>query len=169
MKKKIATLLMFLFVCVSVFAGCNLFDTNNYASLKSVVATSGDIEITREQLITAYNSSGYYYNQYYGYSQEKAIEKTINDLIDRQNLLNYIDTLAQEDKRYELTKAEEYAAIKESWQYVDSTLKEYIKEVRKDLKLSNEELTLDEEETEESEYKAKAAKAGNVINMIRMD
>lgn len=155
MKKKIATLLMILFICVSVFAGCNLFDTNNYASLKSIVATSGDIEITREQLITAYNSSGYYYSQYYGYSQEKALEKTISDLIDRQNLLNYVDDLSEKDNRYKLTEAEEYATIKETWSYVDSNLKEYIKKVKKDLKLNSEELALDEEETKDSEYQAK--------------
>ena len=72
MKKKIATLLMFLFSCLSIFTGCNLFGSNNYNSLNAVVATSGDIEITREQLINAYNSSGYYYDNYYGKTREEA-------------------------------------------------------------------------------------------------
>ena len=155
MKKKIATLLMFLFVCLSVFAGCNLFDTNNYAGLNAVVATSGKIEITREQLISAYNSSGYYYYQYYNYTQKKAIEQTIKDLIDRQNLLSYVEELSNTDDLYKLTDAEEYATIKETWEYIDSSLESYIKEVKKNLNISDEDLSLDEEETKESEYKPK--------------
>lgn len=155
MKKKIAIVLMFLFSCLTIFTGCNLFDTNNYAGLNSIVAVSGDIEITREQLLTAYNSSGYYYDNYYGYTREEALKLTIKDLINREVLLRYIDELAKTDARYELTDAEEYSAIKETWDYIDSSIEAYIKEVRKDLGLTTEEL--DEEETEDSssEYSAK--------------
>ena len=160
MKKKIATLLMFLFSCLSIFTGCNLFDTNNYASLNSVVATSGEIEITREQLINAYNSSGYYYSNYYGQTMEEALKSTINDLIDRQYMLNYVENLEKTDNRYVLTDAEKYDVIKETWDYIDSSIETIVKEVRKDLKLSSEELSAETEEDtasteEESSYKAK--------------
>lgn len=162
MKKKIATLLMFLFSCLSIFTGCNLFDTNNYAGLNSVVATSGEIEITREQLINAYNSSGYYYNNYYGQTMEEALKSTINDLIDRQYMLNYVEKLEKTDNRYALTDAEKYDVIKETWDYIDSSIESIVKEVRKDLKLSSEDLSTETEEesssnseSEETSFKAK--------------
>lgn len=148
MKKKIATLLMFLFCCVSIFTGCNLFDTNNYASLNSIVATSGKIEITREQLINAYNSSGYYYDNYYGYTREEAIKQTIKDLIDRQYILNYVKELEKTDSRYALTEAEKYLVIEETWKNVDSSIETIVEQVKKDLNLSSTDLSTEEGSTE---------------------
>lgn len=155
MKKKIATLLMFLFSCLSIFTGCNLFDTNNYNSLNAVVATSGDIEITREQLINAYNSSGYYYDNYYGHTREQALRMTIDDLINRQYLLGYVDSLAKTDARYKLTDSEKYVVIKETWDYIDSSINNFVEEVKKDLGLSSTDLSTEEEDSATAEYAAK--------------
>jgi len=157
-KKKLALLFMFLFTCLTVLAGCNLFDTNNYASLSSVVATSGSIEITREQLINAYNSSGYYYDNYYGYTREEALKRTITDLVNRQYLLNYIAEQEKLDTRFSLTEKEKYDAIKETWDYVDSSIANYVKQVRKDLNLSTTDLSTEDESSSsssKSEYSAK--------------
>lgn len=145
MKKKIATLLMFLFSCLGVLTGCNLFSTNNYAGLKSVVATSGDIEITRDQLVSAFNSSGYQYTQYYGYTMEQALTKTIDDLINREYMLRYIDEKAQTDATLRLTDKEVYDVILETWEYIDASLESIANNVRKELGL-----TVEEEEAEES-------------------
>lgn len=157
MKKKIATLLMFLFSCLSIFTGCNLFDTNNYAGLNSIVATSGEIEITREQLINAYNSSGYYYDNYYGYTREEAMKKTIDDLVTRQYLINHVEELEKTDSRYKLTDAEKYEVIKETWNYIDTSIESIVESVKKDLNLSSDDLTTEEteESTPESEYAKK--------------
>lgn len=164
MKKKIATLLMFLFCCVSIFTGCNLFDTNNYASLNSIVATSGKIEITREQLINAYNSSGYYYDNYYGYTREEAIRQTIKDLIDRQYILNYVEELAKVDTRYALTEAEKYLVIEETWKNIDTSIETIVEQVKKDLNLTSEDLSTEEGSTEakfaaKTVYKSKFVEA----------
>ena len=155
MKKKIATLLMFLFSCLSIFTGCNLFDTNNYNSLNAVVATSGDIEITREQLVNAYNSSGYYYDNYYGYTREQALRMTIDDLINRQYLLGYVESLEKTDARYKLTDSEKYTVIQETWSYIDSSIQTVVEEVKKDLGLSSTELSTEEESEDTAEYAAK--------------
>ena len=85
MKKKFATLLLFIFSCFTILTGCNLFSTNNSAGLNSVVARSGEIEITREQLINAYNSSGYQYNQYYGYSMEESLKRTMKTITNKES------------------------------------------------------------------------------------
>ena len=160
MKKKIATLLMFLFSCLSIFTGCNLFSKDNYASLSSVVAKSGDIEITREKLINAYNSSGYYYNQYYGQTMEQALRSTINDLINREYMLRYVESIEKDSQgqptEYALNSAEKYTVITETWDYIDTSIQSVVEQVRKDLKLSTTELSTETEEAaEESEYKAK--------------
>jgi len=151
-KKKISTLLVFLFCFLAIFTGCNLFSANASSNLESVVASSGDIEITREQLINAYNSTGYYYNQYYGYTMEEAIKKTIDELIGREYLLRYIDSESQNDKQLRLTSAEEYAVITETWEYIDSTINSYAEQVKKELGINVENST-DSSSTSDNEYK----------------
>ena len=151
---------MFLFSCLSIFTGCNLFSKDSYASLNSVVATSGDIEITREKLITAYNSSGYYYSEYYGQTMEQALRSTINDLINREYMLKYIESIEKDNQgnptEYALNKAEKYEVITQTWDYIDTSIQSVVEEVRKDLKLSTTELSTEaEEEAAESDYKAK--------------
>lgn len=147
MKKKLATLFMFVFMCLCLFTGCNLWRSDGYANLNAIVATNGDISITRESLITAYNSSGYYYDQYYGYTRKEAIERTIESLINREYLLRYIDQIAEKDTQYQLTKAEEYAVIKETWEYIDTSITAIVEQTRKELGLTKDDLSTESEDT----------------------
>ena len=73
--------------CMFAFTGCSLVQRNTERYLNRTVASAGDITITKRELIQAYNSYGYQYTQYYGYSAEKAIKTTLNGLIDRKILL----------------------------------------------------------------------------------
>jgi len=156
-KKKLATLLLFMFSCFSVLTGCNLFSTNNSAGLNSVVAKSGEIEITREQLINAYNNSGFQYNQYYGYSMQEALERTINDLIDREYLLKHIAEQEKMNIALQLSKAEIYSVIKSTWDYIDSSLDVIADQVRNEIKQSTSAEVEEESSTEsENEYKGYA-------------
>ena len=139
MKKKIATVLLFLFSCLGVLTGCNLFTTNNVAGLSSIVATSGDVTITREQLINAYNNSGYYYNQYYGYTMEGALKQTIQDLINREYLLKYIEEKSQTDETLQLSNRERYNVILDTWEYIDSSIQSVAEQVEKEIGLYNAE------------------------------
>ncbi|MBQ3048130.1 MAG: hypothetical protein IJD48_03860 [Clostridia bacterium] len=156
MKKKLATLLLFMFSSFSVLTGCNLFSTNNSTGLGSIVAKSGEIEITREQLINAYNSSGFQYNQYYGLSMQEALEKTINDLIDREYLLKHIAEEEKTNPALKLGQAEVYSVIKTTWQNIDSSLETIAEQVRAEIKQTTSSEVEEETESEENEYKGYA-------------
>ncbi len=175
MKKKFATLLVFIFASISILlTGCNLFDTNNYAALSSTVATCGSVSVSREELITAYNSWGYYYtySQYGGLSREGALKQTASDLIDQKYLIRNIDDLVAKskldtsDKNYDATytslelDAEDYQYIVgEVWEYIDDTLAVYKTEVRKELGLTVSEFDSDDKGTvtysPQSQYETK--------------
>lgn len=146
MKKKIAILLVFLFSFISVLTGCNLFDTNNYAALSSIVATSGDYSITRENLINGYNNGGYQYYTSYGYTAEQSFKMTIDELVNQEYMLDYIDSL--NDERYSLTSDDYRKIVSNCWDYVESSLKNYVTQVRNDFNLTSSEVTADEEKSE---------------------
>ena len=146
-KKKYAILLLVLLSCVTILTGCNLFSTNNYVALSSIVATSGNISVTREDLLNAYYSSGYYYNYVYGYTQEEAIRMTIDDLIDQRYLLDYIDS----NEKYALNNDNYNKAIYDTYSYMNSRLQTVVNEVRSEFGLTVEEVATDEE-TEEPEF-----------------
>lgn len=146
-KKKYAILLLVLLSCVTILTGCNLFSTNNYVALSSIVATSGNISVTREDLLNAYYSSGYYYNYVYGYTQEEAIRMTIDDLIDQRYLLDYIDS----NEKYALNNDNYNKAIYDTYSYMNSRLQTVVNEVRSEFGLTVEEVATDEE-TEDPEF-----------------
>ncbi len=173
MRKKFAILMIFIFMSLSVLTGCNLFSKNNYASLSSIVATSGDISITREELINAYNSSGYYYYYAYGYTQEGAVKQTINDLIDQQFLLNYLKNST--DSKLMLNEKDFNNIISQTWDYVNESILTYVNEVRKELKLpliETEESETEEEEPEfapQEQYKTKFELINDKVYLIQED
>lgn len=148
MRKKCAILLLLLISCVSVLTGCNLFSTNNYVALSSIVATSGSISVTREQLLNAYYSSGYYYNYVYGYTQEEAIRMTIDDIIDQEYLLQYIE---KHNDKYALTSEDYNIVVSNTYSYLDSRVQTIVDEIRSEYGLDVSDVTTEEEE-ETPEY-----------------
>ncbi len=89
MKKKILSLVLVLIMCVSVFAGCSLFEINEKNYYETVVATltynDGVVDnIDKRELLLAYSSYGYNYVQNYGYSYEKAIDETLKSIVDQR-------------------------------------------------------------------------------------
>ncbi|NCB48116.1 MAG: hypothetical protein EOM55_00575 [Clostridia bacterium] len=163
MKKKIAVLLVFLFSFISVLTGCNLFDTNNYAALSSIVATSGDISITRENLINGYNNGGYQYYSSYGYTAEQSFKLTIEELVNQEYMLDYIDNLA--DEKYTLTSDDYRKIVSNCWDYMKSSLNTYVEQVRNDFKLSSDEVTADEEEID-PDYDPQASYETKFVNIF---
>ena len=99
MKKKIFSLVLCLIMCMSVLTGCNLFGTDIEGYYNTVVATINydytlngqqytySEDITKRELIDAYNSYGYNYSQNYGYSMEDAIDMTLDNLINTKLML----------------------------------------------------------------------------------
>ena len=81
--KKFGKLLICLLLTSSfAFSGCSLVQRNVEKYLNRTVATAGEIEISKQDLISAYNSTGYQYVQYQGYTTEEALKTTIDGLID---------------------------------------------------------------------------------------
>ena len=111
MKKKVFSLVLCLVMCASVLAGCNLFSRDLETYYNTVVAQinyqysigaenySYTEDITKRDLINAYNSYGYNYTQN-GYTQEQAVEMTLDTLINRSLMIT-------EDERYYKDAGEE--------------------------------------------------------------
>lgn len=91
MKKKFTGILVcLLMLCMSIFAGCNLVETDNSKLYNAVVAEIYNKDnakvavITNRDLISGYQSYGATYVQYYGYSMEKAVDMTLKQLENRK-------------------------------------------------------------------------------------
>ena len=86
--KKLGRIILCLgLACTFAFTGCSLVQRNTERYLNRTVATANGIIVSKQDLIQAYNSYGYQYTQYYGYSTSKAIKTTIDKIIDRKILL----------------------------------------------------------------------------------
>lgn len=81
--------LALMLMCVSVLTGCSLVGRNDKKYYEAVVCVisyqDGTSEnITKRDLINAYNSYGYNYVENYGYEMKKAIETTLNTIVDNR-------------------------------------------------------------------------------------
>lgn len=91
MKRKITGLVLCLmFLCMSVLTGCSLVETDYQRYYNQIVAvvenkeTKERAEITNKEFLQTYQSYGANYVQYYGYTEEQAIEMTIQRLENRK-------------------------------------------------------------------------------------
>ena len=154
MKRKFAILLVFCFSVLSILTGCNLFDTNNYAALSSTVATNGDVTITREQLINAYNAGGYYYASIYGLSQEDAFKRIINELVDDAYYTLEVEDAVSTVDNYKLTSQDYSDVVRSVWDYVNQGMSTYLTETKKVFDI--EDVTIEGEEEADPEFKPQA-------------
>ena len=154
MKRKFAILLVFCFSVLSILTGCNLFDTNNYAALSSTVATNGDVTITREQLINAYNAGGYYYASIYGLSQEDAFKRIINELVDDAYYTLEVEDAVSTVDNYKLTSQDYSDVVRSVWDYVNQGMSTYLAETKKVFDI--EDVTIEGEEEADPEFKPQA-------------
>ena len=91
MKKKLIGFLMcFMLICTSLLAGCSIVEPdygkyyNQVISVVENTKTNQSAVITKKELISAYQSYGYNYEQYYGMTREEAIDETITLLQNRK-------------------------------------------------------------------------------------
>jgi len=153
-RKKIFALLLVMVLGFSFLTGCGLVTRNDKNYYEAIVATItyGDgtkDDITKRELITAYNSYGYNYVQNYGYTKKKAIETTLDTVIDNyltrravvdyykeknEDLLNDNETTYLWDKTYDAIYSnlkgylENYTASEDSSEDTDavkSVFKDY--------------------------------------------
>ena len=101
--KKLGKLLICLSLASSIaFTGCSLVQRNTERYLNRTVATAGDITISKQELVSAYNSYGYQYVQYYGYTGERAIKTVLDGLINRKIMLEEAKAVIKETDNGEM-------------------------------------------------------------------
>lgn len=91
MKKKFTGFLVcLLMLCMSIFAGCNLVETDNNKMYNAIVAEIYNkdnkkvAEITNRDLVSAYQSYGAQQVQYYGKTKAEAVNITLTQLQNRK-------------------------------------------------------------------------------------
>lgn len=92
---------------MTVLTGCNLFGTDLETYYNTVVATinysyelNGETieeseNVTKRELITAYNSYGQDYVNNYGYTQQEAIETTLDTILNRKLMIKDVEVDAK--------------------------------------------------------------------------
>lgn len=132
MKKRRFTgiLLCIMMVCMTVFTGCSLITTDRKAYLNAVVATITNKEtnqktnVLKKELITAYNSYGYNYQEYYNMTKEEAINQTLELLINRKITIH-----AAESIYTELTEAEKTYLWQQTADALETNFKDFLNKV----------------------------------------
>lgn len=151
--KKIFSLLVTIGMCFSLLVGCNLFSVNPDKYYSQVVATAGGHEFTMLDLLDAYDLYGSNYTNN-GQSYEEAIKGSLDDMIDRALLIDYI----KENELVTLTDAD-YNDIKlsvhESIQSSITSFEDQIKVERGLAEEEDEETPEDGTEEEKGPYVSK--------------
>ena len=145
-KKLSAILLCCLMIFTCSLAGCATFSIDRVKYYNQVVATVGDTDITRHDLVTAYNSYGYSsFVTQQGQTESEAMSSTLDLLIDRELLYQY--ALDQGDK-YRPREYQVNEVIKEIFDSLDEQMDDYITEAKGILNIEISSGNTDEEEDE---------------------
>jgi len=104
MKKKLMSVLLVIALVITTFGGCDLISVNTERDMAQIVATvttsENDVaysdEIYKRDLVSMFNSTGYYYVQQYGKTYEETYDLLMQSLVSRKIML-------QEAKRYYTT------------------------------------------------------------------
>ena len=126
---------MMLIMCLSVFAGCSLVTQNQAAYFNSIVGTitytTGEKDnITKQELITAYNSYGYNYVENYGMSQKEAFEETLETIFDNHLTMRAVEIYYEEhhEEGKMLNDNETTYLWDQTYEALYSNLKDYLLE-----------------------------------------
>lgn len=125
--KKIVTLLCALIMSVALFTGCNVIERDDAKYYNKVVATVGEHKFTMKDLLQSYNMYGSTYVEQQNMSVKDAVERTVDDMIERYLLVEelvstgVVDIDAYEEDLKRLVYA-----------YMDSQIDDYETKVRLD-------------------------------------
>lgn len=145
--KKLALVLMMILLTVTTMAGCTFVTVEPTKYYNEVVARVGTEDIDRFDLLSAYNNFGY--TQYVtngGQTAKKALESTLDFLIDRQLLINY----AKEE--FTLTDYEINLMCQNVFDYFDGQYEQYDAKAKKILKIDDIGSGDGKTETDNSKY-----------------
>ena len=157
MKKKVFSLVLCLVMCASVLAGCNLFGTNweqyynevvatiNYDYVSGGITHTESVDITKRELINAYNSYGYNYEESYNYTREQAINMTLETVINRKLMAKYVERTAEDNGEPLFNDAEKTYLWEETYDALLDNLYTYYEDIIGETSVGGEEA--DEETT----------------------
>lgn len=129
MKKYFSLILVVLICCTIFLSGCNLTSIDSAGYNSKIVAKYGTMEINRRELNLAYNANGSnYVNE--GKTAEEAVEKVVNDIINRKLLIDYsketYGVISISESEYnKLSEAEKATFTKGPYNFYVNNLKFY--------------------------------------------
>ncbi|MBQ7351799.1 MAG: hypothetical protein IJW59_02895 [Clostridia bacterium] len=126
--KKILTIACCLTLCLVCLTGCSWLEIDKYRYYNEVVATVGDKEFYKKDLIEAFSNYGYQYNQQYGYSIEESMKLTINNMVDNWLLLEEI----KKNPKFEISEPEELEIKRQVFDYMQNSIFSYEAQVREE-------------------------------------
>lgn len=159
MKVKITAFLLMVAMVSVIFAGCDVITKSEERDYNQTVAEVkyGGLEakVTKAEVFESYNSYGYYYTNYYGYTLEETFDLIIDSLAQRKLLILYARCELAKDKGLAsdvsldklLTEAECNKAVIDTNSTMQSWFDNIITELEEEAALLEEE----EDETEEAE------------------
>ena len=123
-------------MCMSVFTGCSLVTRSDKNYYEATVATISYVDgskenISKRELITAYNSYGYNYVNNYGYTKKQAVKQTLKTVIEKKLTVKavgryYLDNPSQGEM---LNGNETTYVWDQTYEAIYSNLKGYLKDV----------------------------------------
>ncbi len=143
-------------MCMTVLTGCNLFGTDLETYYNTVVATinysyelNGETieeseNVTKRELITAYKSYGQDYVKNYGYTQQEAIETTLDTILNRKLMIKDVEVDAKRNNEALFNERETSYLWQSTYDAFYDNLLTYYNEV---LGIEEDEESTDEEVT----------------------
>lgn len=147
MKKKFTGFLVcLLMLCMSIFAGCNLVETDSDKLYNAVVAEIYNkdnkkvAEITNRDLLSGYQSYGAQYVQYYNYTKAEAVNMTLKQLENRKIAVITAENLFSVDRTGKgLSSLEKTYLYESTEKSLKQNLDSYYKELAQDTSSESEE------------------------------
>ncbi len=162
MKKLTCLALCLMLIFIGALTGCAGFSINRVRFYNEVLAKVGEQNITRFDLLTAYNSYGanYYMNQL-NQGEKEALNSTLDLLIDRESLYQYALDNKNEITDYQIKDYQMNDIIKDIYSSLDDQMAKYLEKAKVVLNIETKSNDIDttEEETklrENYKYKKRA-------------
>ncbi len=131
-------------------AGCATFSIDRVKYYNEIVATVGEKNITRADLLSAYNSYGYtYFVSQSNQSEVEAMNSTLDILIDRELLYQYA---LDNDDRYRPSAYQVNEAIQSMFDTLEQETQTYVNEAKDIFNIESSASATDETEEEETAY-----------------
>ena len=147
--KKVTTIFMTLIIMlVVVLSGCSTFTIDKVKYYNEIVARVGEHNITRFELIEAYNNYGYTnYVTQQGKSEKEALIETMNSLVERKLVVNHAKAYTN---KYQLSEYEVKKVFRDTLDYLLQSFNSNKDTARKIYNLEAKEESSAEDTAEES-------------------